>query len=54
MVWGDKKEDGDVPRERTEERPESLSKPPPPKKLPADLQKILDRDDSFFDQLYDG
>jgi mitochondrial fission process protein 1 len=44
-----------VPRIRLrEERPASLSEPIPREKLPKDLQKIVDKDDDFFESLYDG
>jgi len=46
--------DDDVPHERAEPRPASLTKTVPREKLRPELQKIVDRDDSFFDQLYDG
>ncbi|ERF69228.1 hypothetical protein EPUS_01185 [Endocarpon pusillum Z07020] len=52
MAWG--KNDENVPRQRTEERPSSLSEPLPRGKLPQDLQKIVDREDDFFDSLYEG
>ena len=49
------KTDDEVPRERIlEERPKSLSEPLPREKLPKDLQKLADRDDDFWEQLYDG
>jgi len=45
----------DVPQKRVlEEAPASLSKPLPREKLPKDLQKIVDKEDDFFDSLYDG
>jgi mitochondrial fission process protein 1 len=52
MAWGEK--DDKVPRQRKEERPASLSKPLPREKLPLDLQKIVDREDDFLDDLYEG
>ena len=48
-------EDGEkVPHRRNEDRPPSLSAPLPREKLPKDLQKIIDREDDFFDSLYEG
>jgi len=44
----------EVKHVRKEERPASLSAALPREKLPADLQKIVDREDDFMDQLYDG
>lgn len=45
----------DVAQKRVlEEAPASLSKPLPREKLPKDLQKIVDKEDDFFDALYDG
>jgi hypothetical protein len=52
MAWGDN--DETVPRQRKEERPTSLSEPLPREKLPKDLQKIVDREDDFFENLYEG
>jgi hypothetical protein len=52
MAWGENEET--VPRQRKEERPASLSEPLPREKLPTDLQKIVDREDDFFDSLYEG
>jgi mitochondrial fission process protein 1 len=49
-----KEDDGSAPRQRKEERPASLSEPLPREKLPKDLQKIVDREDDFFDSLYEG
>ncbi|KAI9678225.1 MAG: hypothetical protein M1817_006170 [Caeruleum heppii] len=43
----------DLPHERKEPRPD-FSKPLPPEKLPDDLQKIVDRQDSLYEQLYEG
>ena len=45
-----------VPHLRKEARPSSLSEPLPRSKLPSDLQKIVDYEDSedFFDSLYEG
>ena len=44
-----------VPRVRvSEERPASLSEPLPREKLPKDLQKIVDREDDWWDSVYDG
>lgn len=34
--------------------PADTDKLVPREKLPADLQKLVDNDDSLFDQLYDG
>ena len=45
----------EIPRKRIlEERPASLSEPLPREKLPKDLQKIVDKDDDWWDQIYDG
>jgi fission process protein 1 len=41
-------------KRRREERPASLSKPLPREKLPKDLQKIVDKEDEWWDQIYDG
>ncbi|KAF7502555.1 hypothetical protein GJ744_005494 [Endocarpon pusillum] len=54
MAWGKNDKNEDVPRQRTEERPSSLSEPLPREKLPKDLQKIVDQEDDFFDTLYEG
>jgi len=43
-----------VPRQRMDERPASLSKPLPREKLPKDLQKIVDKEDDVWDEIYDG
>ena len=44
-----------VPRLRKgEERPTSLSAVVPREKLNKNLQKIIDREDDFMDELYDG
>ena len=44
-----------VPRLRKgEERPASLSSAVPRGKLNKNLQKIIDREDDFMDELYDG
>ena len=43
----------DIPRQRKEPRPD-FSQPPPQEKLPKDLQKIVDDEDSLLDDLYDG
>jgi hypothetical protein len=50
-----KKDDFDpqVPHERKEERPD-FSVPPPPKKLPKELQDNLDNDEKLLDMIYDG
>ena len=34
--------------------PEWVKEKIPREKLPQDLQKIIDKDDGFFDDLYDG
>ena len=34
--------------------PSSVTEPVPREKLPADLQKIVDRSDDWMDDLYDG
>ena len=45
----------EIPRKRIlEERPVALSEPLPREKLPEDLQKIVDKDDNLWDQVYDG
>ena len=44
-----------VPRLRkNEERPGYLSEPVPREKLKPALQNIVDREDDFMDELYDG
>lgn len=45
--------DSDVPRTRTEPRPD-FSKPLPRKALPAALQETLDNEEKLWDTLYDG
>lgn len=49
-----RKDADEVPHTRAEPRPESLSRPPPTRPLPADLQSVVDRSDTLFDSLYDG
>jgi hypothetical protein len=45
----------EIPRKRIlEERPASLSEPLPREKLPKDLQKIVDKEDEWWDVIYDG
>jgi mitochondrial fission process protein 1 len=44
----------EVPRQRLEERPASLSQPLPREKLPKDLQKIVDKEDNVWEEIYDG
>jgi hypothetical protein len=45
----------EIPRKRVlEERPTALSEPLPREKLPKDLQKIVDKDDDWWGQVYDG
>ena len=57
-AWGKSKEsdptDVDVPHERKEERPPSLSQPTPKRELNKDLKRILEREESWFDNIYDG
>ncbi len=49
------KNNEEVPRQRVlEERPASLSQPLPREKLNKDLQKIVDKEDDAWDNLYDG
>jgi hypothetical protein len=48
------KDDNSVPHIRKEDRPASLSEPLPREKLNKDLQKIVDREDDFMEELYDG
>jgi len=44
-----------VPRQRPlEGRLASPSEPQPREKLPDDLQKLVDREDELWDQLYEG
>ena len=43
----------EVPHLRKELRPD-FSKPLPPERLPDDLQKIVDKQDTLFEELYDG
>lgn len=55
MFWGKDKSDGDkdeVPRVREEARPESLKTQIPRQKLSRDLQKLVDREDDYYDELY--
>jgi fission process protein 1 len=55
MFWGKDKSDGDkdeVPRDREEARPESLNSQIPRQKLSRDLQKLVDREDDYYDELY--
>ena len=42
------------PKRILEERPTAHSEPLPREKLPKDLQKIVDKDDDWWDQIYDG
>jgi hypothetical protein len=45
----------EIPQKRVlEERPTALSEPLPREKLPKDLQKIVDKDDDWWGQVYDG
>ena len=48
------KNDEDVPRIRKEERPAYLAEAFPREKLPKDLQTIVDREDDWLDQIYEG
>ena len=51
----DKNPKEEVPRVRLlEERPASLSEPLPRENLPKDLQKIIDKEDDVWDEIYDG
>lgn len=55
MFWGKDKSDGDkdeVPHGREEARPESLKSQIPRQKLSRDLQKLVDREDDYYDELY--
>ncbi|EED18253.1 conserved hypothetical protein [Talaromyces stipitatus ATCC 10500] len=55
MFWGKDKSDSDsdeVPRVREESRPESLRSQIPRQKLSRDLQKLVDREDDYYDELY--
>lgn len=55
MFWGKDKSDGDeneVPRVREEARPESLKSQIPRQKLSRNLQKLVDREDDYYDELY--
>jgi hypothetical protein len=54
MFWGKGKDPEDVPRERKEERPASLSEPLPREKLNENLQKIVDKEDTWLEQVYEG
>jgi hypothetical protein len=38
----------------TKKWPSSVTDPIPREKLPADLQKIVDRQDDWMDEIYDG
>ena len=49
------KNNEEIPRQRVlEERPASLSQPLPREKLNKDLQKIVDKEDDYWDTFYDG
>lgn len=55
MFWRKDKSDGDkdeVSRVREEARPESLKSQIPRQKLSRDLQKLVDREDDYYDELY--
>jgi hypothetical protein len=54
MAWGKKKDPEEVPHEREKERPANLAEPLPRAKLNKDLQKIVDRQDRWYDQIYEG
>lgn len=46
--------DGTAPGQRREESRTTPSAHPTRGKLPQELQKIVDREDDFFDSLYEG
>jgi fission process protein 1 len=54
MFWGkDKKDEPDgVPRLREETRPESMSDQVPRRKLSRNLQRLVDREDDYYEELY--
>lgn len=55
MFWGKDKSDGEgdeIPRVREEARPESLKSQIPRRNLSRDLQKLVDREDDYYDELY--
>lgn len=53
MFWGTRKSDDDgIPHVRDEPRPDFSKQPLPREKLPPKLQQLVDRDDSFFDEIY--
>jgi fission process protein 1 len=55
MIWGkgsDKKDDEAVARLRDEPRPDFSKEPIPREKLPRKLQKLVDREDEYYDELY--
>ncbi|GAD94384.1 conserved hypothetical protein [Paecilomyces variotii No. 5] len=53
MFWGSRKSDDDgIPHVRDEPRPDFSKQPIPREKLPPKLQQLVDRDDSFFDEIY--
>ena len=56
MGWfgSDKKSEEQSSAQTKQQPPEDVSKPIPRQKLPTDLQKIIDREDDFFDRLYEG
>lgn len=55
MFWGKDKANDDqdgVPRIRDEPRPDSLKDQIPRQKLSRDLQRLVDREDEYYDELY--
>lgn len=58
MGWFGSSKEPSPTKTETPEKPNpppvELAKPIPRQKLPDDLQKLVDREDNFFDRLYDG
>jgi fission process protein 1 len=54
MIWGSRKSDDDksVEHIRDEAQPDLSKQPLPREKLPKKLQRLVDREDDYFDELY--
>jgi mitochondrial fission process protein 1 len=54
MIWGSRKSDDDksVEHIRDEAHPDFSKQPLPREKLPKKLQRLVDREDDYFDELY--
>jgi len=54
MIWGSRKSDDDkgVEHIRDEPHPDFSKQPLPREKLPKKLQRLVDREDDYFDELY--